>query len=204
MSPLPISELKLNENQILTDAESFDIYGKDWTSYYQPTPQAILFPKSTEEVRDIVLWARKNSISLVPSGGRTGLSGAAVATNNEVVVSLEKMNQILEWNPTNQTIHCQAGVVTEALQNFASEKEVFFPVDFASRGSSQIGGNIATNAGGIKVLRYGLMREWVAGLTVVTGTGEAPHSDPHLRSPFPLVARQSTKRSGGSACPKPN
>ena len=126
-------------------------------------------------MQKIVLWALENKISLIPSGGRTGLSAAAFATNGEVVVSFDQMSKIYGYNEADQTIHCQAGVITETLQNYAWEKGKLFPVDFASRGSSQIGGNIATNAGGIKVIRYGLTRDWVAGLTVVTGTGEIMH-----------------------------
>ena len=114
----------------------------------------------------------KNALSLVPSGGRTGLSGGAVACNGEVVVSFEKMNQVLEFDPIDQVVTVQPGLVTEALQQFAEDQGLFYPVDFASAGSSQIGGNLATNAGGIKVLKYGLTRDWVVGLKVVTGAGE--------------------------------
>ncbi len=162
----------LSTEQIKTDSESLKFYGRDWTRYVEPDPTAILFPKTTEEVQKIILWARKNHISLVPSGGRTGLSGAAMAAKKEVVLSLEKMNRILNFDSMDATVTCEAGVVTEALQNYALAKNLYFPVDFASRGSSLIGGNVATNAGGIKVLRYGLIRNWVAGLKVVTGAGE--------------------------------
>jgi FAD/FMN-containing dehydrogenase len=79
---------------------------------------------------------------------------------------------VIEFDPIDQTVTVEAGMVTQALQEYALENGLFFPVDFASRGSSQIGGNIATNAGGIKVLRYGLVRDWVLGLKVVTGNGE--------------------------------
>ena len=108
----------------------------------------------------------------MPSGGRTGLSGGAVAANKEIVVAFDKMNQILEFNAIDRTVLCQAGVVTQQLQQLATDNGLFYPVDFASSGSSQIGGNISTNAGGIKVVGYGLTRNWVLGLTVVTGAGE--------------------------------
>ena len=101
----------------------------------------------------------------------TGLSGGAVASSGEVVVSFDRMNRILEFSAQDQVVTCQAGVVTQTLQEFAVEKGLYYPVDFASAGSSQIGGNVATNAGGIKVIRYGLTRDWVAGLRVVSGTG---------------------------------
>ncbi len=151
---------------------ALNIYAKDRTEFYSPHAQIILFPKSTAEVQQIVQLANKYQLSIVPSGGRTGLSGGAVAKNGEMVVSLEKMNKILSFNDIDQTLKVQAGVITEELQNFAKDKSLFYPVDFAARGSSQIGGNIATNAGGIKVIRYGLTRNWVKGITLVTGTGE--------------------------------
>jgi FAD/FMN-containing dehydrogenase len=160
------------KDRIKTDPESLKYYGKDWTTYYDIKASAIVFPKTASEVRSLVLWARKNRIALVPSGGRTGLSGGACATLGEVVVSFEQMNQLRDFNPVDQTVVCEAGAITEQLQKFAVSQGLSYPVDFAARGSSQIGGNIATNAGGIKVLRYGLTRDWVMGLTVVTGTGE--------------------------------
>ncbi len=158
--------------QIKTDAESLLYFGKDWTTYYNINASAIVFPETTEQVQKLVKLARTHKIGLVPSGGRTGLSGGACATQGEIVVSFVKMNRILDFNSIEQTVVCQPGVVTEELQKWAAAKDLFYPVDFAARGSSQIGGNIATNAGGIKVLRYGMTRNWVTGLKVVTGTGE--------------------------------
>jgi FAD/FMN-containing dehydrogenase len=95
-----------------------------------------------------------------------------VAAHGEVVVALDRLNAIADFNATERTVRCGAGVVTQQLQAFADQQGLFYPVDFASSGSSQIGGNIATNAGGIKVIRYGMTRDWVAGLKVVTGSGE--------------------------------
>jgi len=159
-------------DQIKTAQEDLQYYGKDWTTYFDIRAQAILFPRCTEEVQKIVKWAKLHRASLVPSGGRTGLSGGACATQNEIVVSMEQMKQIYEINLIDQTLSCQAGVVTEQIQNKAKENGLYFPVDFAARGSSHIGGNVATNAGGIRVLKYGMIRNWVVGLTVVTGRGE--------------------------------
>ncbi len=169
-----IEELKtlVEPGKVLTDADSLDAYGKDWTKQFAPAPLAIAFPKSIEEVQAIVRWANERKVALVPSGGRTGLSAGAVAAHGEVVVAFDYMNKIVEFNAFDRTVVCQAGVVTEQLQNFAEEQGLYYPVDFASAGSSQIGGNIGTNAGGIKVIRYGMTRNWVAGMKVVTGTGE--------------------------------
>ncbi|RIA21292.1 FAD/FMN-containing dehydrogenase [Ectopseudomonas oleovorans] len=173
-TPAQIEELKtlVEPGKVLTDTDSLETYGKDWTKQYAPAPSAIVFPKTAEQVQAIVRWANQHKIALVPSGGRTGLSAAAVAANGEVVVSFDYMNRIVEFNEYDRTVVCQPGVVTKQLQLFAEEKGLYYPVDFASSGSSQLGGNIGTNAGGIKVIRYGMTRNWVAGLRVVTGTGE--------------------------------
>jgi len=162
----------VDPDKVRTDAESLDNWGKDWTKHFAPAPLAIVFPKTVEQVQAIVRFANEQKLALVPSGGRTGLSAAAVAANGEIVVSFDYMNQIGEFNAYDRTVVCQPGVVTAQLQQFAEEKGLYYPVDFASAGSSQIGGNIGTNAGGIKVIRYGMTRNWVAGLKVVTGTGE--------------------------------
>ncbi len=170
-----ISSLNLKSHQIKTDPDSLQFYGKDWTTYFDIKASAVVFPESTSDVVQIVQWARQQKIGLVPSGGRTGLSGAACALNNEVIVSFEKMNQVLGFNETESSVDIQPGVITEDLQNYAKSKNLFYPIDFAARGSSQMGGNIATNAGGIKVVRYGLTRDWIIGLEVVTGAGEVLH-----------------------------
>ena len=157
---------------VRSDPDSGLHYGRDWTRLYTPNPLAVALPGNVEQVQQLVRYANKHQLALTPSGGRTGLSGAAVACRGELVVSLERMNRILDFDPTDRSVTCQAGVVTEAVQNFARDHGLYYPVDFASRGSSQIGGNIATNAGGIKVIRYGLTRDWVTGLKVVTGRGD--------------------------------
>ena len=162
----------LADKQIKTDADSLSVWGKDWTNGFAVAPSAVVFPESNEQVVQLVRYAIEHELRLVPSGGRTGLSGGAVAGDGEVVVSFDRMNRILDFNAQDKLVTCQAGVITQSLQEFAQQQGLFYPVDFASAGSSQIGGNVSTNAGGIKVIRYGLTRDWVAGLKVVTGAGE--------------------------------
>lgn len=162
----------LPELRLATDEQTRLSHGRDWTRIHTPAPLAVAFPAKVEEVQALVRWANEVRVPLVPSGGRTGLSGGAVAAGGELVVSFDRMNRILEFDPVDRSVTVQAGVVTEVLQDFAREHGLYYPVDFASRGSSQIGGNIATNAGGIKVIRHGLTREWVSGLKVVTGRGD--------------------------------
>ncbi|HEX7036749.1 MAG TPA: FAD-binding oxidoreductase [Pseudomonadales bacterium] len=154
------------------DPDTLAHWGRDWTRAYEVAPSAVVFPESVDDVVEVVRAANAGGFALVPSGGRTGLSGGAVASAGEVVVSFDRMNRILDFDPADRLVRCQAGVVTQVLQQYAAEHGLFYPVDFASAGSSQIGGNIATNAGGIKVIRYGLTRNWIAGLKVVTGAGQ--------------------------------
>ena len=163
---------QFDAGQIKTDSESLEHWGKDWTKHFAPAAAAIVFPKTTEQVQAIVLLANEHNVVLTPSGGRTGLSAGAVAANGEIVVSMDKMNHIGQFYPADRLVEIEAGVVTQQLQQFAESKDLYYPVDFASAGSSQIGGNIGTNAGGIKVIRYGMTRQWIMGLTVVTGKGD--------------------------------
>jgi FAD/FMN-containing dehydrogenase len=160
-----------SQKQIRTDAEGLQVWGKDWTNGYPVDPSAIVFPETIEQIQELVAYSISAGLKLVPSGGRTGLSGGAVASNSEVVVSFDRMNKILDYSAKDRIVTCEPGLVTANLQAFAEEQGLYYPVDFASSGSSQIGGNVATNAGGIKVIRYGLTRDWVAGMKVVTGTG---------------------------------
>lgn len=161
-----------DESQIKMDTDSLEFWGKDWTKHFEPNAAAILFPKSTRQVQAIVLACNELNIVITPSGGRTGLSAGAVASNGEVVISLDKMHNVLNFYPADRMVEVEAGIITKQLQDFAEEQGLYYPVDFASSGSSQIGGNIGTNAGGIKVIRYGMTRQWVLGLTVVTGKGD--------------------------------
>lgn len=160
------------EARVLTGPDDLQAYGKDWTRQYEPRPLAIVMPRNTAQVQAIVHFANEHRLGLVPSGGRTGLSAGAVAANGELVVAFDLMSRISDFSASDRTVRCQAGVVTEQLQAFATEQGLHYPVDFASAGSSQLGGNLSTNAGGIKVIRYGMSRDWVAGLKVVTGNGD--------------------------------
>lgn len=164
-----------DQAQIKTDKDSLSHWGSDWSRKFSPDPSVIVFPKDTNQVQALVQLCNELGFVITPSGGRTGLSAGAVASNGEVVLSLDKMTKVLKFYPNDGMVKVQAGMVTKALQEYATSVGLYYPVDFASSGSSQIGGNIATNAGGIKVIRYGMTRNWVMGLTVVTGKGDVLH-----------------------------
>jgi len=164
--------LKLSPDQIISkDIKKLSEYGTDWLQQWKGQASLILFPKTKEDIVNIVQWARANKYALIPAGGRTGLSGGTVALKREVIVSFDKMNRLLEFNPWDRTLTVEAGYITQNLQNFAKEKGLYFPISFAAEGSTQIGGNIATNVGGVHVLRYGNIKSYVLGLEVVTGQG---------------------------------
>ena len=149
-----------------------DHYGKDWTRTFAAKPLGIAFPRSTDEVSKLLKLCSEMKIAVVPSGGRTGLSGGAMASNGELVLSLTRMNKIGKVDLLSLTVEVEAGAVTEAVHHHANEYDLTWPVDFGSKGSSTVGGNISTNAGGINVIRYGMTRHWVLGLTVVLMSGE--------------------------------
>ena len=163
---------RLPDLRLLTEPGDLEHYGRDWTRRWTPAPLAIALPASIEEVQGIVRWANQHQVAIVPSGGRTGLSGGAVAANGELVLSLARMNRVLGFDAVDRTLTVQPGIALEAVHTAAREHGLIYPVDFAARGSCSIGGNIATNAGGIRVIRYGNTREWIAGLKVVAGNGE--------------------------------
>ena len=147
-------------------------YGRDWTRVYAPAPSAIAFPRSTDEVSRLLALCNAHGVPVVPSGGRTGLAGGAVAARGELVVSLARMRRMYPVDELGATVRVQAGAITQAVHAHAAAHGLTWPVDFASKGSSQVGGNIATNAGGVRVIRYGLTRQWVLGLEVVLASGE--------------------------------
>ena len=163
---------ELPADLLTTDPAELVEYGRDWTRVFEPRPSAIARPRSAGEVAQLLRLCSEFQVPVVPSGGRTGLAGGAMATRGELVVSLSRLNRMGPVDEVGATVRVEAGAVTEAVHRHAAACGLTWPVDFASKGSSQVGGNIATNAGGVKVIRYGLTRQWVLGLEVVLASGE--------------------------------
>ncbi len=155
-----------------TDPEILSKYGRDWTKRHTTRAQGVVFPRKVQEVAQFLKICEAHRVPVVPSGGRTGLAGGALAIQGEFILSLDRMNQIYPLNELGRNVRVQAGVITEHLQNHCDLYGLMWPIDLAAKGSSQIGGNIATNAGGMHVLRYGMTRNWILGLQVVTMAGE--------------------------------
>lgn len=173
-SPAFLEELRTTcpDLAVSLDAEDLATYGRDWTRVYEPHATCIVFPKTTAEVSAFMRLANAHGVSVVPSGGRTGLAAGALAKDGEAVLSLDRMRAMQPVDVLGATVRVQAGAVTQGVHEHCAPHGLTWPVDFASKGSSQVGGNIATNAGGVKVIRYGLTRQWVLGLQVVLASGE--------------------------------
>lgn len=144
---------------------------KRWTG----TTLAVVQPDSTEDVAAVVRWCVKNNVTIYPQGGNTGLVGGGIpdsAHTPNIVLSLQRMNRILDVDPYNNTLTAQAGVVLQHVQEAAAKAQRLFPLSLGAEGSCMLGGNLSTNAGGVQVLRYGNARDLCLGLEVVTADGE--------------------------------
>lgn len=143
----------------------------DWFTGAPCLAMAIVRPRSTEQLSKVMALCYEADQPVVTHGGMTGIVHGGVATPDELVVSLELMNQIEEIDSVGSTIQVQAGVTLQRVQEAAEEIDMQFPLDLGARGSCTIGGNISTNAGGIRVIRYGMMRQQVLGLEGVLSDG---------------------------------
>jgi FAD/FMN-containing dehydrogenase len=148
-------------------------YLTDWWGKFRGRARGVAFPVDTPEVAAIVRLCSRHGVPIVPQGGNTGLCGAATAddTGRALVVCLGRMNRIRQVDPLNNALAVDAGCVLADIQRVADAQERFFPMQLGSEGSCQIGGNLATNSGGMTVLRYGTMRDLVLGIEVVLPDG---------------------------------
>lgn len=165
--------LAVGAERVVSDPTELAFFGADRCRGGWPVrPSFVVFPGTIAEVQAVVRACAARRVPIVPSGGRTGLAGAATATAGEVVLSLERMRRILAVDTAARTLRCEPGATLQSVQEAAAAASLLYPVDYAAKGSAQIAGSLATNAGGVKVLRYGLTRDWVLGLKVVLASGE--------------------------------
>ena len=168
-----IKNLKLKNPPLFGEEEHLK-YINDWRGQYTGKAAAILRPTNTLEVSAIVKFADENNISIVPQGGNTSLCGAATPdqSGNSIIVSLEKMNKVRQFNKKAQTITVESGMILSQIHELVEKEDLFFPLSLGAKGSCMIGGNLSTNAGGVNVLKYGNTRELCLGLEVVLPDGK--------------------------------
>lgn len=158
---------------VLTEGD-LTAYELDWRRRYRGKALAVVRPGSTDEVAAVVRACAAHRTSIVPQGGNTGLVGGSVpdASGRQVVLSLQRLHHVRSIDPANLTMTVEAGCVLQAAQEAAAQQGLLLPLSLAAEGSCTIGGNLATNAGGTQVLRYGNARELCLGLEVVTASGD--------------------------------
>ena len=164
----------LNKQYILINDVDKAPFLTDWRQKFTGKALAVVLPNSSHEVASIVRLCAENQVAIVPQGGHTGFCGGATPddSGNQIIMNFKRMNRILEIDSANQTITVEAGCILQAIQEKAVEHGFLFPLSLGAEGSCMIGGNLATNAGGTNVLRYGNTRDLCLGLQVVTAKGE--------------------------------
>jgi glycolate oxidase len=163
----------LGQERVLWEREHLVTYGFDGTATLYSEPGCVVLPKTTAEVRQVAEYAAECKIPIVTRGSGTGLSGGSVPIPGCIVLCLAQMDQVLELDPKNLTIHVESGVITQKVAELADAAGLLYPPDPGSMRISTIGGNVAENSGGLRGLKYGVTRDYVMGLEVVLANGQA-------------------------------
>ena len=171
-SLLPVFKQIIGDSYVFVDDENRNKYAHDETENLHFLPDIIIKPRTAEEISEVMKLCNHHKIPVTPRGAGTGLSGGALPQFGGVLVSFERMNNIIEIDERNLQVITEPGVITETLQNAVKEKGLFYPPDPSSKGSCFIGGNIAENSGGPKAVKYGVVKDYVLNLEVVLPTGE--------------------------------
>lgn len=157
---------------VTTDAsEDLEAFNTDWMRKYRGHTRLVVKPQSAEEVSKVLAYCNNNMLAVVPQGGNSGLVGGSVPVFDEIVISMGKMNRIRSFDEVSGVLVVDGGCILETTDNFLAEKNHIFPLDLGAKGSCQIGGNVATNAGGLRLLRYGSLHGNVLGLEAVLPDG---------------------------------
>lgn len=157
---------------VVADGGDFERYCHDETEDLRFVPDVVVLPETVEQVSDLVKLCHENHIAITPRGAGTGLSGGSLAVHGGLMISMERMNRIIDIDVANLQAHVESGVITEVLRQAAAENGLLYPIDPASKGSCFIGGNIAHGSGGPRVIKYGTIREYILNLQVVLPSGE--------------------------------
>lgn len=167
---LHVSALRDMLGRDSVQTSEIDKYTRDWTGHYSGG-SVVAFPSSVEEVSNVMKYCHANQVGVVVQGGNTGLVGGAVGLDNELIISTAKMNTIYEVDETAGVLICDAGVILEEANNHVQEHGFMMPIDLGAKASCMIGGNVSTNAGGLRVIKYGSFHANVVGLECVLADG---------------------------------
>jgi FAD/FMN-containing dehydrogenase len=176
VTPAVLGQLRaiVGERGLILDDPGKEPFVRDWRGSLTGNAAVVVRPANTDEVSRVVKVCHDHGIAIVPQGGNTGLMGGATPwpTHSGILLSLGRMNHVLEVDPVGYTMTVEAGCVLQTLQETAASHDRFFPLSLGAQGSCMIGGNLSTNAGGVQVLRYGNARNLVLGLEVVLPNGD--------------------------------
>ncbi|OVA06188.1 FAD-linked oxidase [Macleaya cordata] len=161
----------LGEKNVIEDEDTLSTANVDWMRKYKGSSKLLLQPRSTEEVSQILKYCNSRRLAVVPQGGNTGLVGGSVPVFDEVIVNLGSMNSIISFDEVSGILVCEAGCILENLDSFLANKGFIMPLDLGAKGSCQIGGNVSTNAGGLRFVRYGSLHGNILGLEAVLANG---------------------------------
>lgn len=164
-------ESLLGTNRVITDASDIQPNNVDFLRAVRGFSQVLLKPKTTEEVSAILQHCNARKLAVCPQGGNTGLVGGSVPVFDEIVLSTQLMDKIEHINDVSGILTCQSGCILEKLEEQVSEKGLCMPLDLGAKGSCHIGGNVSTNAGGLRLLRYGNLHGSVLGVEAVKADG---------------------------------
>jgi len=162
----------LDSGRVITDSSEVAGYNEDWLRTVRGASRCVLKPRDTQEVAGILAHCGSRGLAVCPQGGNTGLVGGSVPVFDEVIVSTQLMNKIEHIDTTSGAAMCQSGVVLEQLDRSLAEQGLMVPLDLGAKGSCHIGGNVSTNAGGLRLLRYGSLHGSVLGVEAVLASGE--------------------------------
>ncbi|NWH20982.1 D2HDH protein, partial [Grus americana] len=164
---------RIMPGRVVTDPEELKQFNVDWLKSVRGCSKLMLKPQTTAEVSDVLRYCYERNLAVNPQGGNTGLVGGSVPVFDEIILSTVLMNQIISFDKVSGILVCQAGCILEKLNEYLEEQGFIMPLDLGAKGSCHIGGNVATNAGGLRLLRYGSLRGTVLGLEVVLADGSA-------------------------------
>jgi FAD/FMN-containing dehydrogenase len=151
---------------------NIDAYNEDWMKRFHGSSKCVLRPPTTEAISQILKHCNAQLLPIVVQSGKTSLVGGSVPVNDEIIISMGRLNKIHDFNNYSSIVTCDAGCILQDVESYVNQKDYILPMDLGAKGSCQVGGNISTHAGGLRYIKYGPLRGNVIGLNTVLANGE--------------------------------